>query len=654
MNAARIKLLLIEDCPADARLIELMLRESRALHVECNWVDNLTEGIERLRNGVFDVVLLDLGLPESIGLDTLKIVCRETRVPTLVVLSGLTDEEVALQALQAGAQDYLVKGQVDTDTLTRSIRYAIGRTQAEEALRASTAQQRQQAKYMRTLIDLLPMYAWLKDTSSRYLSVNQATASARGVTVEQMEGKRDHDFWPSEQADAYRADDVQVMTSLERKTVEEVLTGVNGEVWIETYKVPVLDEDGTVLDTVGVARDISERKAVEAAHKAALTEAERLARQRSAFLAQMSHELRTPLNGILGFAQLLQQDKDVTERQLRGLKIIRESGQHLLALINDILDLARIDAAKVELNPADIALGSFLAVVADIVRVKAEEKALLFVEQFAPDLPQHILADEKRLRQVLLNLLSNAVKFTDRGQVVLAVSATSRTATTVTLRFEVRDSGIGMSEAQTARLFRAFEQVGDANRREGGTGLGLAISRELVRLMGSDVHVASDPGAGSRFWFELELPLGGSRPPPLGARGRPAGYAGPRRRVLIVDDVPQNRAVLVDSLNVLGFDLAEAADGQQALDMAQRERPDMIVMDVTMPVMDGLEAMRRIRAMPGLARTRLMASTGNDSQALRAECAAAGADAFLAKPVDIELLLAETARLLSLTWLYQD
>jgi PAS domain S-box-containing protein len=652
MNAARIKLLLIEDCPADARLIELMLRESRALHVECKWVDNLTDGIERLRGGAFDVVLLDLGLPESVGLDTLKIVCRETRVPTLVVLSGLTDEEVALQALQAGAQDYLVKGQVDTATLTRSIRYAIGRTQAEEALRASTAQQRQQAKYLRTLIDLLPMYAWLKDTAGRYLSVNQATAAARGVSTEQMEGRLDEDFWPPELADAYRADDVQVMTSLERKTVEEVLRGVDSEIWIETYKVPVLDEDGTVLGTVGVARDISERKAVEAAQKMALAEAERLARQRSAFLAQMSHELRTPLNGILGFAQLLQQDKGMNERQLRGLKIIRESGQHLLTLINDILDLARIDAAKVELNPADIALGTFLAIVADIVRVKAEEKSLLFVERFAPDLPPSIRADEKRLRQVLLNLLSNAVKFTDRGEVVLAVSATARSAASVTLRFEVRDSGIGMTEAQTARLFKPFEQVGDAHRREGGTGLGLAISRELVRLMGSDVHVASDPGAGSRFWFELALPLGGSRPPELASHGRPAGYQGRRRRVLIVDDVPQNRAVLVDSLNVLGFDLAEAADGQQALETAQHARPDMIVIDVTMPVMDGLEAMRRMRAMPTLAGIPVMASSGNDSQALRAECAAAGADAFLPKPVDIELFLSETARLLSLTWVY--
>ena len=652
MNSVPIRLLLVEDCLADARLIRIMLEQSSALDIECTWVDNLTDGIERLRGSHFDVVLLDLGLPESTGLDTLKIVCRETRVPTLVVMSGSSDEEVALQALQAGAQDYLIKGHVDSATLARSIRYAIGRTQAEEALRARTAQQRQQAKYLRTLIDLLPMFAWLKDTNSTYLTVNHATAAARGTTVEQMEGKSDDDFWPRELASALRADDVHVMASLQRKTVEELLATVSGDIWVETYKVPVLDEDGTVLGTVGVARDIRERKAVEAAHQAALAEAERLARQRSAFLAQMSHELRTPLNGILGFAQLLQQDKGLNERQMRGVKIIRESGQHLLTLINDILDLARIDAAKVELNPSDVALPSFLAVVADIVRVKAEEKSLLFVEQFAPDLPHSVRADEKRLRQVLLNLLSNAVKFTDGGEVVLAVSAVGRAAGKVMLRFVVRDSGIGMTVAQRDRLFKPFEQVSEVSRREGGSGLGLAISRELVRLMGGDIEVSSDAGTGSRFWFDVELPLGAHRPLAPSAPGRPAGYAGRRRSVLIVDDVPQNRAVLVDSLNVLGFDLVEAVDGQQALACAERMRPDLIVMDMTMPVMDGLEATRRIRRSPALASIPIMASSGSTSHHTESDCLKAGADAFLAKPIDHDAFLAETGRLLSLTWIY--
>ncbi|MFL6696822.1 MAG: response regulator [Vitreoscilla sp.] len=652
MNTARIRLLLIEDCPADARLIEIMLQQSQALDIHFSWADNLTAGIERLRAAPFDVVLLDLGLPESTGLDTLRIVSRETSVPTLVVMSGSSDEEVALQALQAGAQDYLIKGHVDGASLARSIRYAIGRRQAEEALRARTAEQRQQAKYLRTLIDMLPMFAWLKDTRSNFLTVNQAMAAACGTTPQAMEGRSDLDFWPSDRAQAFRTDDVQVMSSLQRQTAEEMLATVDGDVWVETYKVPVLDEDGTVLGTVGVARDIRERKAVEAAHRAALAEAERLARQRSAFLAQMSHELRTPLNGILGFAQLLQQDKGLNERQVRGLKIIRESGQHLLALINDILDLAHIDAAKVELNPTDIALGPFLAVVADIVRVKAEEKSLLFVERFTPDLPRSVRADEKRLRQVLLNLLSNAVKFTDSGEVVLAVTAENLAPTTVRLRCEVRDSGIGMTASQRDRLFKPFEQVSEVGRRDGGSGLGLAISRELVRLMGGDIEVSTEAGRGSRFWFEVDLPLGVQRRFEQPMRGQPTGYAGPRRRVLVVDDVPQNRAVLVESLNVLGFDLAEAADGQQALACVQELRPDLVVMDVTMPVMDGLEATRRIRKSPALAQIAIMASSGSTSHETRTECLRAGADAFLPKPIDHQTLLAETARLLSLTWTY--
>jgi PAS domain S-box-containing protein len=652
MNTDRIRLLLIEDCPADARLIRLMLEESTALRTQCRWVDNLTDGIELLRTSTFDVVLLDLGLPESTGLDTLDKVRRESGVPPLVVMSGSSDEEVALRALQAGAQDYLIKGQVDRATLARSIRYAIGRTQAEMALRARTDEQRQQAKYLRTLIDLLPMFAWLKDTQSRYLTVNQATAAALGTSVVQMEGRSDDDFRPPELAQSLRADDVLVMTSLQRKTVEESLATVDGDVWVETYKVPVLDEDGTVLGTVGVAQDIRERKAAEAAQQAALAEAERLARQRSAFLAQMSHELRTPLNGILGFAQLLQQDKGMNERQSRGLKIIRESGQHLLTLINDILDLARIDAAKVELNPTDIALQGFLAVLADIVRVKAEEKSLLFVQELAPDLPASVLADEKRLRQVLLNLLSNAVKFTDSGEVVLTVSVVERSSGSARLRFDIRDSGIGMTAAQQQRLFRPFEQVSEVGRRDGGTGLGLAISRELVVLMGSDIAVSSEAGRGTRFWFDLALPLGEDKRLESTSPGMPAGYAGRRRSVLVVDDVPQNRAVLVDSLSVLGFDVSEAADGRQALASAERARPDLIVMDMTMPVMDGLEATRRIRQTPALAAIPIVASSGSTHRETQKMCIESGANSFLPKPIDLDAFLVQTGRLLSLTWIY--
>ena len=385
-------------------------------------------------------------------------------------------------------------------------------------------------------------------------------------------------------------------------------------------------------------------------------------RAKSSFLATMSHELRTPLNGILGFAQILQRDKPLTERQARGLKIIDEAGRHLLTLINDILDLARIDAAKLELFPTEINLGAFLQVVSDIVRVKAEEKGLLFNYQPAPGLPAAVRVDEQRLRQVLLNLISNAVKFTDSGQVSLCVQPLAidprserehNDADSISrLRFEVRDSGIGMTEAQLARLFQPFGQVADVNRREGGTGLGLAISRQLIRLMGGDVQVRSQPGHGSVFSFELDLPAVHGQMAALPGHGTPIGYEGLRKKVLVVDDVAQNRAMLLDALGVLGFQVADAGNGAECLEVAGRIRPDLIVIDVMMPVMDGYEATRRVRLMPDLADVPIIATSASATQEVEARCRAAGANAFVPKPIEQGLLLLTMGRLMGVHWIY--
>jgi signal transduction histidine kinase len=263
----------------------------------------------------------------------------------------------------------------------------------------------------------------------------------------------------------------------------------------------------------GLERDISDRRAAEAAREATLAGAERLVRQHTALLSRMNHELRTPLNGVLYFANVLQLDSPLTERQRRGLRTIEESGQLLLALVNDIVELARLDAGKLELAAIDVGLMVFLERLANTVRVKAEAKGLLLSLRVAPGLPVAVQVDETRLHQVLLNLLTNAVKFTDRGQVTLDVKSSHTAAhsdggkSSVRLRFEVSDSGIGMSAAQLARLFEPYEQVGEVKERGSGSGLGLAISRRLVRLMGSDIHVSSRPGEGSAFWFEVDTPL---------------------------------------------------------------------------------------------------------------------------------------------------
>lgn len=515
----------------------------------------------------------------------------------------------------------------------------------EQRVQARTAELRQQARYLRTLIDTLPMMVWLKDTEGRYLAVNQAQADACSHHPDEIVGKTDRDLWPEGLAERNRAEDQAVMGSRERRTIEGSIPDGSRDTWIEICKAPVVDEDGTVLGTVGAARDISERKAAEAAREAALQEARRLARLRSEFLAQMSHELRTPLNGILGYAQIMQRDESLDRRQRANVSIIRESGEHLLTLIDDVLDLAKVEAGKIELHPSDFALGPFLRSLSDLVRVKAEERKLDFACEAASALPHFIRADQKRLRQVLLNLLSNAIKSTDQGQVTLEV----RPGGPGRLRFEVRDTGIGIAEDQLETIFQAFEQAGDPERRMGGAGLGLAISRQFVRLMGGELLVASRLGEGSRFWFEIDTPAveaGRAEAP----EGRIEAYIGPRRSILVIDDIAENRRLVVDMLSPLGFTMHEAENGAQGIERATRLRPDLILTDVFMPELNGLEATRRMRRIPVLADVPIIAMSASASPGDEQSCLSAGMNAFLPKPLDMGRLLGLIGEMLHLQW----
>jgi signal transduction histidine kinase/ActR/RegA family two-component response regulator len=385
------------------------------------------------------------------------------------------------------------------------------------------------------------------------------------------------------------------------------------------------------------------REAAEAANEA-----------KTRFLASMSHELRTPLNAILGFSQLMQQDPDGSEAQRRHAGFIRESGMHLLALIEDVLDIARVEAGRLSLFPAPLALAGFLDSVAATGRMRAAQKRLAFDFHAAPGLPSHVMADEKRLRQVLLNLLDNACKFTERGRVGLRVDALPvGTPGAARLRFEVDDTGVGIAREHVDAVFRPFEQVGDSQSRRGGAGLGLAISRELVRLMDSEIELASRPGHGSRFWFDLALEV-----PALAASGprptMPRGFEGPPRTVLIADDVARNRALLRDLLTPLGFGIHEAADGQEAVDRAQRIGPDLVLIDSVMPGVDGITAIGRMRATPQLRDVPIISVSASAMTADRERCLAAGANAFLSKPVDVFALLDQIERTLGLRWTYTD
>ncbi len=411
---------------------------------------------------------------------------------------------------------------------------------------------------------------------------------------------------------------------------------------------------------LGSIVDITAKRAAREELRRLMEAADAANRAKSAFLANMSHELRTPLNGILGFARLLGRDPATDARTRERLAIIESSGEHLLALINGVLDYSKIEAGRVELHPGPCHLPGLLMSLGDEFTQRAAEKGLRFRVETVR-LPRMVRADEAKLRQVLLNLLGNAVKFTDRGEVSLRAerAGAREPAEPPPLRFTVADTGVGIAPERQADIFLPFHQAGDPARAAQGTGLGLSISRRLVALMGGTLHLASAPGQGSRFWFELDLPeLAPADGADAGTRARPApitGHAGPPRHVLVVDDEATNRRLAREVLAAAGFRVSEADGGAECLERFTGSAgpvPDLVLLDLRMAAPDGLETARRLRRGPD-ERSRgvkILASSAGDTDPGRAAALAAGCDEFIAKPLEPERLLEAVGRLLDLAW----
>jgi signal transduction histidine kinase/CheY-like chemotaxis protein len=373
---------------------------------------------------------------------------------------------------------------------------------------------------------------------------------------------------------------------------------------------------------------------------------------KSEFLANMSHELRTPLNGILGYAQILKRDKTSTAKQLQGIEIIYQCGSHLLMLINDVLDISKIEARKLELYPQDFQLDLFLQGVCDICRVRAEQKDIEFHYEIPNTLPLAVHADEKRLRQVLINLLGNAIKFTAAGSVTFKVGVLEAATPHPTMRFQIEDTGVGMTPEQLEKIFQPFEQVGDHNRKAEGTGLGLTISQTIVEMMGSGIQVASVYGQGSRFWFDVTLPEAKDWQVAEHQSLEIMGYQGDRQTILVIDDRWENRSVLLNWLEPLGFEIVEAANGEEGIAQAKAIAPHLIITDLAMPVMDGFEMVKHLRTLPQFQDLPIIASSASVFSFDRQQSHDAGCNDFLPKPVQTQDLLDQLQTYLSLTWIY--
>jgi signal transduction histidine kinase/DNA-binding NarL/FixJ family response regulator len=381
---------------------------------------------------------------------------------------------------------------------------------------------------------------------------------------------------------------------------------------------------------------------------------------KSEFLANMSHELRTPLNGILGYAQILGRTQ-LTQEQQRGIAVIYQCGTHLLTLINDILDIAKIEARKMELDPVPCYLPSLLQGVAEIAKIKAEEKSLDFIYELVGNIPSGVILDEKRVRQVLLNLLNNAVKFTNRGKVIFRViiddnETKTLTSSDVKIKFQVKDTGIGMNCEELQRIFMPFEQTGTSKQKTEGTGLGLAISKTFVEMMGSQLEVKSELGIGTLFEFDIQCSLANNwaKANTMTNLGQIVGYAGRRRQILVVDDRWENRSVIFSLLAPLGFIVMEANHGEEALQKAMENPPDLIISDLKMPIMDGWEMLTQIRELAELRDTIVIISSASVFDTDRQKSLISGGQGFLPKPVKAEELYWILAQQLHLNWIYAE
>jgi len=521
-----------------------------------------------------------------------------------------------------------------------------------------------QARF-RGAFDHAPIGMALVAPDGRWLEVNQSLRELLGYTEEELLGT---DFQTITHPDDLTADIgyVQAVLAGEIRTyqMEKRYYHKSGRLVYVLLSVSLVrGEAGEPLYFISQIKNITERKRVEAELQAAKLAAEAASQAKGEFLANMSHEIRTPMNGVLGMAELAL-ETELTAEQREYLRLIRSSGESLLRIINDILDFSKIEASRLDLETIPFNLDDVLLPGLRLLAFRAAEKGIGFRMDLAPELPQ-LVGDPGRLEQVVINLASNAVKFTERGEVHVTVNVRQRSSHEATLRFSVRDTGIGISPEKQELVFEAFSQAdGSTTRKYGGTGLGLSISQQLTRLMGGELRLNSEPGGGTTFWFELSLPLA----PAAHVTSRPAEAPGPAParetvpaqvpappgvpptpgeslRILLVEDDATNQALAKRILERAGHEVELAGNGRIALQCLAQSDFDVVLMDVQMPEMDGLTATAAIRERENGSghRVPIIGLTAHAMQSDRDRCLDAGMDDYVSKPLRRELLFAALA-----------
>ncbi len=503
---------------------------------------------------------------------------------------------------------------------------------------------------MAALIDSIPDLIFYKDVDGRYTGCNNAFAELIGRNAQDIVGKNAFDLFPPDKAEIFHNKDQELLASMASTSQVEWVAYPDGRrMLLDVVKAPILDGKGQLLGLLGIGRDTTKQKEAEDKLRAAMQLAEEATKAKSDFLANMSHEIRTPMNAIIGMSHLALQT-DLDKKQRNYIEKVHRSGENLLGIINDILDFSKIEAGKMSMETIDFHLEDVMDNLANLVGMKAEDKGLELLFNTAAGVPTALKGDPLRLGQILINLGNNAVKFTEQGEIVVGIEKVSEDANGVELHFWVKDSGIGMTPEQCAKMFQSFSQAdASTTRKYGGTGLGLAISKNLVEAMGGRIWVESEAGKGSNFHFharfglqenQLETRASAKAESQTEAMAQLAGA-----RVLLVEDNEMNQELAQELLRNAGVQVVLANHGQEAVDiLANDPNFDGVLMDCQMPVMDGYSATREIRRKPQFKDLPIIAMTANAMAGDKEKVIEAGMWDHIAKPLNVGEMFATIAR----------
>jgi PAS domain S-box-containing protein len=508
---------------------------------------------------------------------------------------------------------------------------------------------------LRKVLDNIPIRVYWKDKESRFLGCNKSFYE--GISFksdEEVIGKTDYDWNTKEVADKTRNDELEIInTKIPKLRFIEKFIDNGEEVIFSSNKLPFIDQNNEVIGTIGTSVNITERLKSTEKLKIATEEAISANLSKSVFLSNMSHEIRTPLNAILGYSQLLQDDDNLTKGQYENLKTINRSGEHLLALINDILDMSKIEAGRITLKNADFNFSAVLKDVERLFKFKAAEKNIQLDIINVNYVPEIIFADESKIRQVIINLIGNAIKFTPEGFVQISVENLEGNF----IKVGVKDSGIGILKEEQESVFRPFEQAKKGVKVSGGTGLGLAISKKFSNLMEGDITIESDYGKGSEFIFVFKYDESEQSNEKEEIEELKVVSLTPEMKGLklaIVDDRFENRDILFQKLNPLGFDIQQAENGLDAVELYKKWKPDIILLDVVMPKLNGIEATRQILQLRGDHDVKIFIISASALESEQQEVMNIGATAFIKKPVHFVDLLTELVDKGNVEFIYED